>query len=58
MKTKEFFSNSVRNSRAGNEERITNLNPIKINCGNHEKVGMSAIQAVLPVYLCSVLGFN
>ena len=54
MKTKENFY-SVQNSRAGNEERIINLNNIKINCENHEKVGRSASQAVLPGYFCSVL---
>ena len=55
-KRKLFYS--VRNLRAGNEERIINLNNIKINCGNHEKVGKSASQAVLPGYLCSVSRFN
>ena len=58
MKTKEFFFYSVWNSRAGNEERIINPNNNKINWGNHEKVLKSASQAVLPGYLCSVLGFN
>ena len=36
---------SVR--KAGNEKRIINLNNIRLNCKNYEKVGKSARQAVL-----------
>ena len=50
---KEFYL--VWNSRAGNEERITNLNNIKLNSENYEKVGKSPSQAVLPGYLCLVM---
>ena len=34
-----IFFYSVRNSRAGHEERIININNIKLNNENYEKVG-------------------